>query len=93
MSDTEKSTRHAKLHTVVTTHTSHTWAAQLVKLLLQQIAAENTAHATPFLDREKLRRVYGAAGKRLFLFDYDVGFFYLKFFYFLLIRFLYLHTF
>ena len=74
MSDTEKATRHANLHKVVTTHTSHTWAAQLVKLLLQQIAAENTAHATPFLEREKLKSVYERAKKRLFLFDYDVSF-------------------
>ena len=63
--------RHSKLHKSVTTHTSHTWAAMLVRMLLQQLAAEHTAHSTPFLSREKLHAAYTKARRRLFLFDYD----------------------
>ncbi|OJA12066.1 hypothetical protein AZE42_02193, partial [Rhizopogon vesiculosus] len=71
MSPQEKTARHAALHKVVTTHTSHTWAAVLVKMLLSQINAQNTARQTPYIPREKLKDVYEKAGKRLFLFDYD----------------------
>lgn len=75
----ERAARHATLYRSVTTHTSHTWAALLIRLLLQQIGTEHTAHSTPFLSREKLHDVYVAAAegaqegepRRLFLFDYD----------------------
>lgn len=73
MSPQEKSARHAALHKVVTTHTSHTWAAVLVKMLLSQINEQNTARQTPYIPRDKLKDVYEKAGKRLFLFDYDVS--------------------
>ncbi|KAF8499502.1 glycosyltransferase family 20 protein [Gautieria morchelliformis] len=71
MSEAEKQLRHAALHKVVTTHTSHHWAAVLVKMLLSQICTENTAHQTPYLDFTLLRNAYRSANKRLFLFDYD----------------------
>ena len=72
MSDAERASRQANLLSAVTTHTSHHWAATLVKILLAQIGSMNTAHHTPFLAREQLSRVYKGAKKRLFLFDYDV---------------------
>lgn len=72
MSEGEKHLRHAALHKVVTTHTSHHWAAVLVKMLLSQICVENTAHQTPHLDMTMLRNAYNKARKRLLLFDYDV---------------------
>jgi trehalose 6-phosphate synthase/phosphatase len=75
MSDAEKQLRHAALHKVVTTHTSHHWAAVLVKMLLSQICTESTAHQTPYLDFTLLRNTYRSANKRLFLFDYDVRYF------------------
>lgn len=72
MSSTSKATRHAELHKVVTTHTSHTWAALLVKMLLSQINSQTTARGTPYLPKELLKNKYDSARKRLFLFDYDV---------------------
>lgn len=71
MSEEEKASRHASLHSVVTTHTSHTWAAVLVKMLLSQINGQNTARQTPYIPRDRLKELYDNAGKRLFLFDYD----------------------
>jgi trehalose 6-phosphate synthase/phosphatase len=72
MSDAEKRKRHATLYKVVTTHTSHHWAAVLVKMLLSQISQDNAAHHTPYLDDAKLSDTYHRASKRLLLFDYDV---------------------
>ncbi|KAG2105767.1 glycosyltransferase family 20 protein [Suillus discolor] len=71
MSEDEKASRHAALHSVVTTHTSHTWAAVLAKMLLSQINGQNTARQTPYIPRDNLKELYDNAGKRLFLFDYD----------------------
>jgi trehalose 6-phosphate synthase/phosphatase len=71
MSSASKATRHAALHKVVTTHTSHTWAAVLVKMLLSQINGQTNAKGTPYLPKDTLKEKYDKAGKRLFLFDYD----------------------
>ena len=68
----EKEARHAALHRVVTTHTSHTWAALLAKMLLARTSGQNTARMTPFVPKEHLEEYYAKAKKRLFLFDYDV---------------------
>lgn len=73
MSEVEKSSRHEPLYKVVTTHTSHSWAAVLVKMLLGQINKQNTARKTPYIPREKLKDHYRNAKKRLLLFDYDVS--------------------
>lgn len=74
MPEPEKLALHAKLYKSVTTHTSHTWAAMLVRMLLAQIGTEHTAHSTPFLEKDKLIQAYKKAKQRLFLFDYDVCF-------------------
>ncbi|KZS96206.1 trehalose-6-phosphate phosphatase [Sistotremastrum niveocremeum HHB9708] len=71
MSEEEKAQRHAALYGVVTTHTSHTWAAVLVKMLLSQLDNDLTAHQTPLLNKPQLIQSYEKAKKRLFLFDYD----------------------
>ncbi|KAK7044437.1 trehalose-6-phosphate phosphatase [Favolaschia claudopus] len=71
MSAPEKEARHAALHKVVTTHTSHTWAAVLVKMLLGQLGGKETARRTPYIPREVLETRYHDAKKRLFFFDYD----------------------
>ncbi|KAF8156017.1 trehalose-6-phosphate phosphatase [Crassisporium funariophilum] len=71
MDPAEKAERHAKLYKVVTTHTSHTWAAVLVKMLLGQMGLQGMARQTPYIPKELLEGLYAKAGKRLFLFDYD----------------------
>lgn len=73
MSSAEKARRQAGLYKVVTTHTSHHWAANLVKMLLEHLSAENALHQTPYLDVGRMKEAYERAGKRLLLFDYDVG--------------------
>ncbi|KAJ7640663.1 trehalose-6-phosphate phosphatase [Mycena polygramma] len=71
MSEEEKLSRHQSLHKVVTTHTSHTWAAVLVKMLLGQLNGKETARRTPYIPKSVLESRYHAAKKRLFFFDYD----------------------
>lgn len=77
MSSKEKARRHETLYKVVSTHTSHTWAGVLIKMLLGRMDGQGQARQTPYLPREQLGQQYHAAGKRLFLFDYDVCFFFL----------------
>jgi hypothetical protein len=72
MSQAEKETRHAKLHSVITTHTSQTWAMTLVKLLLGIVDAQGIARQTPVLPTHRMLERYSLATKRLFLLDYDV---------------------
>ena len=72
MDPAEKIERHSKLYKVVTTHTSHSWAAVLVKMLLGQMGLQGMARQTPYIPKEKLEGLYEKAKKRLFLFDYDV---------------------
>ncbi|ETW77810.1 glycosyltransferase family 20 protein [Heterobasidion irregulare TC 32-1] len=71
MSTAEKEQRHAKLHEVVTTQTSHTWAAMLVKMLLGVMGTSNMARQTPVLPTDNMFESYAKAKKRLFLCDYD----------------------
>ncbi|KAG9047433.1 threalose-6-phosphate phosphatase [Serendipita sp. 407] len=71
MPEEERASRQAALYKVVTTHTSHTWAAILVRMLLSQIGTENMAHHTPYMDQSSLEKSYATASRRLLLFDYD----------------------
>ncbi|KAI0298635.1 trehalose 6-phosphate phosphatase [Multifurca ochricompacta] len=71
MSQAEKETRHTKLHGVITTHTSQTWAMNLVKLLLGIVDAQGIARQTPVLPTHRMVERYSRATKRLFLLDYD----------------------
>jgi trehalose 6-phosphate synthase/phosphatase len=71
MSDTEKAARHADLYQSVATHTSHVWAAVLVRMLLGIVGARGLAKSTPVLPQQTISTHYTAAKKRLFLFDYD----------------------
>ena len=43
LSDAERHARHAALYQVVTTHTSHTWAATLVKQLAYRLNSDEAA--------------------------------------------------
>jgi len=71
MSQTEKDSRHDKLHNVITTHTSQTWAMTLVKFLLSRVDAQGVARQTPALPTHQMLESYSRATKRLFLLDYD----------------------
>jgi trehalose 6-phosphate synthase/phosphatase len=79
MSSQEKALRQETLYKVVTTHTSHTWAGVLVKMLLGRMDGQGQARQTPYISHQDLGKMYHAAGKRLFLFDYDVRVFLLTF--------------
>ncbi|KAJ6513476.1 hypothetical protein C8R45DRAFT_1154871 [Mycena sanguinolenta] len=70
-SEPEKFAQHEALQKVVTTHTSHTWAAILVKMLLEQLGGKEASHRTPYIPRQVLESRYHATKKRLFFFDYD----------------------
>ena len=75
MKPDEKAERHDKMYKVVNLHTSHSWGASLVKMLLKQMGLENVmARQTPFMEKNRLEDHYLKAKKRLFLFDYDVSF-------------------
>ena len=71
MPEDEKLRRHQALYKTGTTHTSHTWAAMLAKMLLEQLGHNNLARQTPFIPKGALEQRYLSATKRLFLFDYD----------------------
>ncbi|OCF36567.1 trehalose-phosphatase [Kwoniella heveanensis CBS 569] len=71
MSEPEKEERHASLLESVLGHTSYTWAATILKQLLENVGGEHTAHQTPALDVSKFSQAYKSAKKRLLLFDYD----------------------
>jgi trehalose 6-phosphate synthase/phosphatase len=73
MDEHEKTERHETLLESVVGHTSHTWAATVVKQLLENVGGEHTAHQTPALDKSVLKTGYQKAKKRLMLFDYDVS--------------------
>ncbi|EPQ26903.1 uncharacterized protein PFL1_05538 [Pseudozyma flocculosa PF-1] len=71
LTDDEKRARHDQLYHQVVSHTSHTWAAGLVKQLLVRLISEHSAHFTPPLDRDEMLAKFGRARKRLFMLDYD----------------------
>lgn len=73
MGEDEKLTRHNAMLEAVTSHTSHNWAATIVKQLLENVGGDNMAHQTPKLDTSELKAKYDGAQKRLMLFDYDVS--------------------
>ncbi|WRT67122.1 trehalose-phosphatase [Kwoniella shivajii] len=71
MPEAEKEERHQSLLTSVVGHTSYTWAATILKQLLENVGGEHTAHQTPALDVGKFSQAYKNSKKRLLLFDYD----------------------
>ncbi|PWZ00265.1 hypothetical protein BCV70DRAFT_231880 [Testicularia cyperi] len=71
LTEEEKRARHDQLYHQVVMHTSHTWAASLVKQLLVRLHSEHSAHLTPPLDRKEMVDKYKKAKKRLLLLDYD----------------------
>ncbi len=71
LSQEECVARHNQLYNQVTLHTSHTWAATLVKQLAYRMNSEEAAHFTPPLELDAVVEKYRSAHKRLLLLDYD----------------------
>lgn len=71
LSEREKLERHESLHHQVVSHTSHSWAASLVKQVLARLMSEHSAHFTPPLNRQAMVSQFKKADKRLLLLDYD----------------------
>lgn len=71
LNEKEKIERHDSLHHQVISHTSHSWAASLVKQVLVRLMSEHSAHFTPPLKRELMVQQFKKANKRLLLLDYD----------------------
>ncbi|KAG9310017.1 hypothetical protein JVU11DRAFT_10052 [Chiua virens] len=71
MSSTSKEAGHAALHQIVTTHTSHTWAALLVGMLLSQINGQTSSRGTPYLPKGLIKSKHDSASKCPFLSDHD----------------------
>lgn len=61
MSPKEKAARQERLYKVVTTHTSHTWAAVLVKMLLGLMDGQGQACQTLYITKEELGEEGGRA--------------------------------
>ncbi|KAJ2977343.1 hypothetical protein NUW58_g7840 [Xylaria curta] len=59
------------LYAHVTTQTVQSWMTKFLRKLLGTLASNRTANVTPVLDRTTLLEQYRAAGKRIFMFDYD----------------------
>ena len=64
MSHPEKLERQAALYETVTTHTSHSWAANLLHMLVKSVDNHNAAHQTPYLDRELLKDQYHSMSRQ-----------------------------
>ncbi|GAN06108.1 trehalose 6-phosphate phosphatase [Mucor ambiguus] len=72
MSIEERTTRHDKLYSHVTSHTADFWAHSFIKQLVSVSQQQDLqSHATPKLDMQKLVQDYKSAKKRIMFFDYD----------------------
>nr|BAO72966.1 trehalose-6-phosphate phosphatase2 [Moniliella megachiliensis] len=76
LSAEDRAYRHRHAYDQVTLHTSHTWAATLVRQLVYRLHVEETSHLTPELDLKQIQSDWIAAGnngqnKRLIMLDYD----------------------
>lgn len=71
MPEKEKLLMHKNLYYHVTTHNVQAWSNGYLKRLLQVLASQNNAIATPLLDKAKMLLQYRKAKRRLFMFDYD----------------------
>ncbi|KAK5993099.1 Trehalose-phosphatase [Cladobotryum mycophilum] len=71
MSPDERKTMQTHLYNHVTTHNVQSWITKFVRKIHTVLGESNAAHSTPLLDRALLLSQYRAAGKRLFMFDYD----------------------
>ncbi|KAI1361550.1 trehalose-phosphatase [Xylaria arbuscula] len=71
MSPEMRQSMQSNLYTHVTTQTVQSWITKFLRKLVGTLAASRNENATPVLDGTSLLEQYRAAGKRLFMFDYD----------------------
>ncbi|KAI0099753.1 trehalose-phosphatase [Nemania sp. FL0031] len=71
MSPEMRQSMQSNLYSHVTTHTVQSWITKFLRKLLGTLASNRNEIATPVLDGTILLERYRAAGKRLFMFDYD----------------------
>ena len=71
MGDKEREERSQSLYERVKTHNVQNWSNSFIRRLLGNLEEFDDRFATPVLDRSAVYERYQAAGKRLFMFDYD----------------------
>ncbi|KAI3325681.1 glycosyltransferase family 20 protein [Xylariaceae sp. AK1471] len=71
MSSEKRQSMQSNLYAHVTTQTVQSWITKFLRKLVGTLASNRNENATPLLDRTILLQHYRAAGKRLFMFDYD----------------------
>lgn len=71
MTPEKRQTMQTSLYKHVTTRNVQTWVNQFVNRLVAVLGSSKNIVSTPLLDRATMLRTYRAAGKRLFMFDYD----------------------
>lgn len=71
MSDEKRMAMQRSLYHHVTTHNVQSWISRFIRKVYSVLSDSNRAIATPLLDRALMLSQYRAAGKRLFMFDYD----------------------
>jgi trehalose 6-phosphate synthase/phosphatase len=71
MTDEKRMSMQNSLYHHVTTHNVQSWISKFIRKVYSVLSDSNTAIATPLLDRALMLSQYRAAGKRLFMFDYD----------------------
>ena len=71
MSPEKRQSMQSNLYSHVTTQTVQSWITKFLRKLVGTLASSRNENATPVLDGTSLLERYRAAGKRLFMFDYD----------------------
>lgn len=71
MSSDKRMAMQSSLYHHVTTQTVQSWITKFIRKVYTVLGDSNNILATPLLDRTLLLSQYRAAGKRLFMFDYD----------------------
>ncbi|KAI1756214.1 trehalose-phosphatase [Xylaria castorea] len=71
MSPEMRQSMQSNLYSHVATQTVQSWITKFLRKLVGTLASNRTENVTPVLDRTNLLERYRAAGKRIFMFDYD----------------------
>jgi trehalose 6-phosphate synthase/phosphatase len=71
MSEEKRMAMQSNLYNHVTNNNVQSWIEKFIRKVCTVLGDANSAIATPLLDRSLMLQTYRAAGKRLFMFDYD----------------------